>query len=182
MATEVRLPEIGESVTEGTIIGWLVREGERVEEDQPLFEISTDKIDTEVPSPARGVLKEIRAQVDETVEVGEVVAVIADEAEVGAGTGAPSQAGEAAAEADVRSGEDALEADEEAEGESARPALEAEGDAETAGAQPDEEEAAIFEPERAEPPATRRAAADGEVRGKGQLVSPLVRRLVEEHD
>ena len=64
MATEVTLPQLGESVTEGTITAWLVDVGDSVEEDQPLFELSSDKIDTEVPAPAAGVLKEIKVEVD----------------------------------------------------------------------------------------------------------------------
>ncbi|MFN2555732.1 MAG: 2-oxoglutarate dehydrogenase, E2 component, dihydrolipoamide succinyltransferase [Nitriliruptorales bacterium] len=176
VATEVRLPEIGESVTEGTIITWLVGEGERVEEDQPLFEISTDKIDTEVPSPARGVLKEIRARVDETVEVGEVVAVIADESEVAAEAVAPSDTGQVPAQAGDRGGEQSSRALSE---------VEAEERVAESVAPPEHEEPAIFEPERAEPPATRRLEGDGDlaqVRGRGELVSPLVRRLIEEHN
>jgi pyruvate dehydrogenase E2 component (dihydrolipoamide acetyltransferase) len=78
VAVEVTLPELGESVTEGTITAWLVDVGERVEADQPLFELSSDKIDTEVPAPVRGVLKEIKVHVDETVDVGTVVAVISE--------------------------------------------------------------------------------------------------------
>lgn len=84
MATEVTLPQLGESVTEGTITGWLVEVGDTVEADQPLFELSSDKIDTEVPAPASGVLKEIKVDVDETVDVGTVVAIIGDEEEGGA--------------------------------------------------------------------------------------------------
>ena len=76
MATDVTLPQLGESVTEGTITAWLVNVGDHVEADQPLFELSSDKIDTEVPAPAAGVLTEILVQVDETVEVGTVVARI----------------------------------------------------------------------------------------------------------
>ncbi|MGI8875643.1 MAG: biotin/lipoyl-containing protein, partial [Egibacteraceae bacterium] len=76
MATEVTLPQLGESVTEGTITAWLVEVGDSVETDQPLFELSSDKIDTEVPAPAAGVLTEIRVEVDETVDVGTVVAII----------------------------------------------------------------------------------------------------------
>ena len=73
-ATDVILPELGESVTEGTITGWLVSVGDTVEVDQPLFELSSDKIDTEVPSPAAGTITEILVEVDETVDVGTVVA------------------------------------------------------------------------------------------------------------
>jgi pyruvate dehydrogenase E2 component (dihydrolipoamide acetyltransferase) len=78
VAVEVRIPELGESVTEGTITTWLVKVGERVKADQPLFELSSDKIDTEVPAPVPGVLQEIKVQVDETVDVGTVVAIIGE--------------------------------------------------------------------------------------------------------
>jgi len=76
MATEVVMPQMGESIAEGTITKWLVQVGESVERDQPLFEISTDKVDAEIPSPAAGVLLEIRHQAGETVAVQEVVALI----------------------------------------------------------------------------------------------------------
>ncbi|SNR45977.1 2-oxoglutarate dehydrogenase E2 component [Haloechinothrix alba] len=76
--TPVTLPELGESVTEGTVTRWLKQEGDRVEVDEPLLEISTDKVDTEVPSPVAGTLLEITAQADETVEVGGRLAVIGD--------------------------------------------------------------------------------------------------------
>lgn len=76
MTKEIIMPQMGESVAEGTILKWLVKEGERVEKEQPLVEISTDKIDTEVPSPVTGILKAILHNVDETVPVGIVIAVI----------------------------------------------------------------------------------------------------------
>jgi len=76
MATPVKMPELGESITEGTITRWLKQEGDRVEVDEPLFEVSTDKVDTEVPSPVAGVLQSIKVQADETVEVGAELAVI----------------------------------------------------------------------------------------------------------
>jgi dihydrolipoamide dehydrogenase len=76
MATEVVMPQMGESIAEGTITKWLVKVGESVERDQPLFEISTDKVDAEIPSPSSGVLLEIRNQAGETVPVNAVVAVI----------------------------------------------------------------------------------------------------------
>ena len=89
MSTSVTLPALGESVTEGTVSRWLKQVGDTVEADEPLLEVSTDKVDTEIPSPASGVLLEIRAQEDETVEIGAVLAVIgeASEAEGGAGGG-----------------------------------------------------------------------------------------------
>ena len=76
MATEVNLPELGESVTEGTVTRWLKQVGDEVAVDEPLLEVSTDKVDTEIPSPVAGTLLEIKAQEDDTVEVGAVLAVI----------------------------------------------------------------------------------------------------------
>ncbi|MBB1033539.1 2-oxoglutarate dehydrogenase, E2 component, dihydrolipoamide succinyltransferase [Dietzia sp. CQ4] len=76
--TEVTMPELGESVTEGTITNWLKAVGDTVEMDEPLLEVSTDKVDTEIPSPVAGTLQKIVADEDETVEVGAVLAVIGD--------------------------------------------------------------------------------------------------------
>ena len=76
MATEVVMPQMGESIAEGTITRWLVKAGDKVERDQPLFEISTDKVDAEIPSPASGTLLEIRNQEGETVPVNQVVGSI----------------------------------------------------------------------------------------------------------
>src|SRR6478672_7014462 len=82
MATEVNLPALGESVTEGTVTRWLKNVGDTIAVDEPLLEVSTDKVDTEIPSPVAGTLLEIRANEDDTVEVGAVLAVVgaADEA------------------------------------------------------------------------------------------------------
>ena len=76
MATEVVMPQMGESIAEGTIVRWIKKVGDSVERDEPLFEISTDKVDAEIPSPAAGVVTEIRAKEGETVPVDTVVAVI----------------------------------------------------------------------------------------------------------
>jgi dihydrolipoamide dehydrogenase len=76
MATEVLMPQMGESISEGTITKWLVKVGQKVERDQPLFEISTDKVDAEIPSPAAGVLTEVRYPEGSTVAVNQVVAMI----------------------------------------------------------------------------------------------------------
>jgi pyruvate dehydrogenase E2 component (dihydrolipoamide acetyltransferase) len=81
MATSVQMPALGESVTEGTVTRWLKQEGDTVELDEPLLEVSTDKVDTEIPSPAAGVLTKIVAQEDDTVEVGGELAVIGDAGE-----------------------------------------------------------------------------------------------------
>src|SRR5205809_1951027 len=83
MSVEVVMPQMGESITEGTVSKWLKQVGERVEKDEALLEISTDKVDAEVPSPGAGVLLEIRTPEGETVEVGSVVAVIGDSADAG---------------------------------------------------------------------------------------------------
>ncbi|MCE2539742.1 MAG: 2-oxo acid dehydrogenase subunit E2 [Acidobacteria bacterium] len=76
MATDVLMPQLGESIAEGTIVRWNKRVGDRVDRDEPLFEVSTDKVDAEVPSPAGGVLAEVRAEAGETVPVDSVVAII----------------------------------------------------------------------------------------------------------
>ncbi|MEI7033841.1 2-oxoglutarate dehydrogenase, E2 component, dihydrolipoamide succinyltransferase [Streptomyces pratensis] len=92
MSVSVTLPALGESVTEGTVTRWLKAEGERVEADEPLLEVSTDKVDTEIPAPASGVLSAIKVAEDETVEVGAELAVIDD------GSGAPAEESAPAAE------------------------------------------------------------------------------------
>ena len=81
MAQSVVMPELGESVTEGTITQWLKSVGDTVEVDEPLLEVSTDKVDTEIPSPVAGTILEIKAEEDDTIEVGSVIAIIGDEGE-----------------------------------------------------------------------------------------------------
>src|SRR5437764_11503399 len=76
MATEVVMPQMGESIAEGTITKWLKNVGDHIDRDEPLFEISTDKVDAEIPSPAAGTLTEIKFKEGETVEVNTVVAVL----------------------------------------------------------------------------------------------------------
>ena len=93
MAVSVTLPALGESVSEGTVTRWLKAEGERVEADEPLLEVSTDKVDTEIPAPTAGILASIKVAEDETVEVGAELAVIDD------GTDAPAAAEAPKAEA-----------------------------------------------------------------------------------
>ena len=87
MSVSVTMPRLGESVTEGTVTRWLKKEGEQVAADEPLLEVSTDKVDTEIPAPASGVLSAIRVAEDETVEVGVELAVI-DEAGAAGGSAA----------------------------------------------------------------------------------------------
>ena len=76
--TDVVMPQMGESIVEGTLTRWLKKPGEQVERDEPLFEISTDKVDTEIPSPAAGVLSEILVQEGTTVAINSIVARIGE--------------------------------------------------------------------------------------------------------
>src|SRR5512133_2400511 len=99
MAVSVTMPRLGESVTEGSGTRWLKKEGERVEVDEPLLEVSTDKVDTEIPSPASGILRGISVDEDETVAVGAQLAVIDDGASGDAAPGADDSASAAPAAA-----------------------------------------------------------------------------------
>src|ERR1700704_4759722 len=90
MSTEVVMPQMGESIFEGTITKWLKKAGDRVQRDEPLFEISTDKVDAEIPAPASGVLQEIKVGEGNTVQVNTVVGVIGDGS--GASASAPAKA------------------------------------------------------------------------------------------
>ena len=91
MSVEVVMPQMGESITEGTVSKWLKTVGEKVEKDEPLLEISTDKVDAEVPSPSAGILLEIRANEGETVEVNSVVGVLGAEGESSVGSNEATQ-------------------------------------------------------------------------------------------
>ena len=139
MATEVNLPALGESVTEGTVTRWLKSIGDSVAVDEPLLEVSTDKVDTEIPSPIAGTLLEIKANEDDTVEVGAVLAVIGDEGE---------SAGDSGGSADSSSEEQQEPAADEAE----------EAEAEDAGAAEEPAPAA----EEAEKPAAETKPSGGE--------------------
>src|SRR5438034_1044635 len=86
MPTDVVMPQMGESIVEGTIVRWIKKVGEKVDQDEPLFEISTDKVDAEIPSPAAGVVAEIRVKEGETVAVNSVVAVIGQEGDAAVGS------------------------------------------------------------------------------------------------
>jgi pyruvate dehydrogenase E2 component (dihydrolipoamide acetyltransferase) len=145
MSTSVTLPALGESVTEGTVSRWLKQVGDTVEADEPLLEVSTDKVDTEIPSPASGVLLEIKAQEDETVEVGAVLAVIGEPSEADGQAAAPEAPAEEAAEAPAQ---------EEAQAQEAAPAQE-----EAQQEEAPQEEAEPAEPQR-EPEAATEAPAE----------------------
>ncbi|RJT95854.1 2-oxoglutarate dehydrogenase, E2 component, dihydrolipoamide succinyltransferase [Arthrobacter frigidicola] len=169
--TEVTLPALGESVTEGTITRWLKAVGDEVAVDEPLLEVSTDKVDTEIPSPVAGTLQEIRVAEDETAEVGSVLAVI------GTGAGAPAKAeapqGEplAAGEAETREAPVAAPKAEEAP----KPAEKT--------SEPEQEAAPAPAPKEAPAPAPaaeKAAPAESEPAGDA-YVTPLVRRLANQN-
>ena len=162
MSVSVTMPRLGESVSEGTVTRWLKKEGERVEADEPLLEVSTDKVDTEIPSPAAGVLTSIKVGEDETVEVGSELAVIDD----GAGGGeAPAPAPAAAESQAAPEPESKPEPEAQPEPEPEQPAAQAEPAPEP---QP-------------QPEAEPDAAADDDEGGGPSYVTPLVRRLAAEH-
>src|SRR5262244_2682653 len=104
MATDVVMPQMGESIAEGTIVRWMKKVGDKVDRDEPLFEISTDKVDAEIPSPAAGVISEIRVKEGETVAVNSIVAVIGGPASAAATPDAASS-GQAAEKAEAPASE-----------------------------------------------------------------------------
>ncbi len=165
-AVDVVMPQMGVSVSEGTITKWLKSEGEAIAADESLLEISTDKVDTEVPSPANGVLQQILAQEGETVAVGTKIAVIAPEgAEVEAEAPPEPPTQEAAQEAEAASGA-------EGEGPAAAKAVEAPA--------PEPEHEAAPEPPAAAPAAP--TAEDDNGRREAKFVSPVVARIAAEHN
>ncbi|MDN5718336.1 MAG: 2-oxoglutarate dehydrogenase, E2 component, dihydrolipoamide succinyltransferase, partial [Janibacter sp.] len=152
MSERVTMPALGESVTEGTVTRWLKNVGDTVEVDEPLLEVSTDKVDTEIPSPVAGTIQEILVEEDETVEVGADLAVIGD--------------GDAPASSD--SGDD----EESAPAEDAAPAAEEEAPADEAPAEePEAEEAPAEEPKAEEAPAAEAKPASGDGEGEGTKVA-----------
>ncbi|MSO82835.1 MAG: hypothetical protein EXQ53_06020, partial [Acidobacteria bacterium] len=99
MPTPIVMPQMGESIAEGTIVRWIKKVGDQVDRDEPLFEITTDKVDAEIPSPAAGILTEITAKEGDTVSVNSVVGTIqlVGEEPASAGRSAPASAGQAQA-------------------------------------------------------------------------------------
>jgi pyruvate dehydrogenase E2 component (dihydrolipoamide acetyltransferase) len=182
MATEVNLPELGESVTEGTVTRWLKQVGDEVAVDEPLLEVSTDKVDTEIPSPVAGTLLEIRVNEDDTVEVGAVLGVIGASDE-SSGDSAPAEpepaAEEASAEespaaeeapADEAPAEDAAAEDAspaEADGEGTTPLEQENDEREAAHAQAEESDTPDEAPAEDEPADEAPAPSSGESEGGG---------------
>jgi 2-oxoglutarate dehydrogenase E2 component (dihydrolipoamide succinyltransferase) len=163
MAVSVTMPRLGESVTEGTVTRWLKKEGESVQADEPLLEVSTDKVDTEIPAPASGVLTSIKVAEDETVEVGAELAVID---------------GDGAAAAPAPPEEPKAEEPKAEEPKAAEPKA-AEPPAPVADAAPEEPRGPTHEEvaERAAAAVDTAPAPDG----KPSYVTPLVRKLASEH-
>ena len=176
-AVDVVMPQMGVSVSEGTITKWLKSPGDSVEADEPLLEISTDKVDTEVPSPATGVLREILTQEGETVAVGTKVGVIAAE---GAADGAPRPADEVPTPATQAAAEQANVA---ASGEGETPTTEKVEEAEAAPAPAAETTTSADEPGAAPPPQPAPAPVPpgGDGHGDRAFVSPVVGRIAAEH-
>jgi 2-oxoglutarate dehydrogenase E2 component (dihydrolipoamide succinyltransferase) len=175
--TPVTLPALGESVTEGTVTRWLKQVGDEVAVDEPLLEVSTDKVDTEIPSPVAGTLLEIKAEEDETVEVGAELAII------GSGDAAPAQAEPEAQPKDEE------QAEPEPEEESA-PEPEPEAKEEPKQEAPKQEEPKQEAPKQEAPkqeapkqeaPAPAASAPSEGGRDQSAYVTPLVRKMADQH-
>jgi 2-oxoglutarate dehydrogenase E2 component (dihydrolipoamide succinyltransferase) len=175
MAVNVVMPQMGESIFEGTVTKWLKKPGDKIERDEPLFEISTDKVDAEIPAPAAGVLKEIKVQAGETVAVQTVVAVIdapGSAAATAATPAAPAPAADAA-------GDEAPAALPGGKGKAAAPSAAAKTPAKV-----ESKPAAAAAPAVSAPaPSAVSSARPAAVSGNGRRIhsSPLVRRLAREN-
>ncbi|WP_174567491.1 biotin/lipoyl-containing protein, partial [Actinomadura kijaniata] len=185
MPVSVTMPQLGESVTEGTVTRWLKKEGERVETDEPLLEVSTDKVDTEIPSPASGILTRITVAEDETVEVGAELAIIGDEGDAPA----PESAPQAEEQAEEQGEEQAAEPEPEPERQQAQqaqqapppsawppPAQQQSAPEPAPAAQPAPQASPQPAPQAEAPKQEQAPSADG------PYVTPLVRKLAAEHD
>ena len=162
---DITMPQLGETVTEGTITRWAKQVGDRVEEDEVLFEVSTDKVDSEVPAPTSGYIAEILVNEGETVEVGAKLAVISEEAPSGNGSAAPAK-----------------DEKEEEKEEKEEPKAEEESKAEEEPKSEPEEPAAPEEPAVVSPKAESEAEPKPKSDGDGKVLSPVVRRLIAEHN
>jgi pyruvate dehydrogenase E2 component (dihydrolipoamide acetyltransferase) len=194
---DIQMPQLGETVTEGTITKWFKQVGEQVAEDEPLFEVSTDKVDSEVPSPVTGVLSEILVPEGETVDVGVVLARIGDAPAAGPDAAEPAQAEEQAEAAEQAPAEEQAEAaPAEPEAAPAEPAPGAELVAEqperrqeppeetpkAPAAQAPTPEAPSATPQTPAQAPAPAPAAEGAPASNGRLLSPVVRRLIAENN
>ena len=169
-AEDVTMPELGESVTEGTITQWLKSVGDKVEVDEPLLEVSTDKVDTEIPSPVAGTLVEILANEDDTVDVGEVIARIGDE---GAAKSGSSDSDSGSSKSEESDSEDKAKKSEKAEDKAEPKAEEKEAEAKQA----EKKAEAKTESKSSKSAAKQSKPAEGNL----PYVTPLVRKLAEKH-
>ncbi len=181
MSTTVTMPQLGETVTEGTILKWAKQVGDSISEDEVLVEISTDKVDTEVPSPAAGTILEILVEEGDTVEVGTPLVVIGEEGEE------PSDSGAEEVTPDVEASDTDAEEDETEGGSEPEPTeTPAEEPAEEESKESDAEESEEPSAEESEDPTKSEIAAffaePDESEKQPQLLSPVVRKLIREND
>ncbi len=178
-SVEVTLPALGESVTEGTVTRWLKEVGEQIEVDEPLLEVSTDKVDTEVPSPVAGTLLEIKVQEDEDAEVGQVLAIVGDESAAGSGdSGSDNGSSDESGETEAEQVEDAAtEAD---SGENTEQAAEAKAPQKSSGSE--EKSAPAKQSESAASSDSGAKSSDSGAKDVPGYVTPLVRKLAREKD
>ena len=174
---DITMPQLGETVTEGTITRWFKKVGDEVAEDEPLFEVSTDKVDSEVPAASAGYVKEILVEEGETVDVGARLAVIDAQP--------PSGDGKAGLEKKSQEGtgdaQEAAKAEPEPEAQSTPEPEAEEAEMKTVVPEPEPELEPHPEPQRAEPP-VRTAAPEPARAASRRVLSPLVRRLLAEND
>jgi pyruvate dehydrogenase E2 component (dihydrolipoyllysine-residue acetyltransferase) len=177
--TDVIMPQMGESIAEGTITKWMKKVGDKVERDEPLFEISTDKVDAEIPAPAAGVLKEIRVQPGTTVAINTVVGIIGAEGEAAAPQAPPASAPPAASPAPA------------APGTAGQPAAAPQSDGASAPAVPAPAPAAAPRPAAPPPAPPAPAAPAASEKPRGEMTvdelrqtrsSPVVRKIAAEHN
>ena len=196
MSERVTMPALGESVTEGTVTRWLKSVGDSVEVDEPLLEVSTDKVDTEIPSPAAGILTKILVQEDETVAVGSDLAIIGGESSGGSDSSSDDKA-EASESSDGSNGSDteAKKESDKAEPESKETAEETPAEPSTEAEEPKKAEPADKPAEKEEAPEapkqeapkeapkqeSQESPSKAEEQDASAYVTPLVRKLAADH-
>jgi len=191
---DITMPQLGETVTEGTITKWFKSVGDQVSEDEPLFEVSTDKVDSEVPSPTSGYVAEILVEEGETVDVGTKLAVVSAEAPTGNGQQAARDQ-DAARQQEAAAAEAAEDEEQQEEDEAAEEVPEDQAPEEDGAPAPTQAPKQEAQPARAVGEAPPAAAArttaepgaepgpegDGAGRSSGKVLSPVVRKLIAEH-
>ncbi len=192
---EIQMPQLGETVTEGTITKWLKEVGDEISEDEAIVEVSTDKVDSEIPSPVSGTITEIKAEEGDTVDVGAVLAIVGDGDAAPADDGGETEDADDEPEEETAGAEETAEPDDDqADDEPEQPAAEAEEPEPEPDTDDEPEEPAAEEPEpepepepdeEPEPEATpdrKPAASAPSGDSEAMVLSPVVRRLIAEHD